>query len=141
MHKTYFFCLQFPFFIWFNPLVDMIGGKKPGDRKWVQFRVGAIPSKPTNRTLACLDYNFGFICRFLTKCHKDYYKDLNKPKYLAETNLYWLTLALFKFSYETNKYLALAKINVKIMTDLKQNYTLLRSNVYLLEIFILTTCW
>jgi len=46
------FFLQFPFYFWFIPLVDIIGIKPtPSDhklilRKWVQFRVGAQPCEP-----------------------------------------------------------------------------------------------
>ena len=43
MHKTYFFCLQFPFFIWFIPLEDIIGIKPtPGDHESNLKKVGAI---------------------------------------------------------------------------------------------------
>ena len=52
LHKNLFFFYNFPFFIWFISLVDIVQIKPaPGDqesnfKKRVQSRVGAIPSEP-----------------------------------------------------------------------------------------------
>ena len=52
MHKTYFLFLTISFLYLIYPLLDIIGIKpapattNPFLRKWVQFRVGAIPSEP-----------------------------------------------------------------------------------------------